>query len=140
MRPHSPGISNIQNITVPIQENRSFDTLIGGLTYNPNIDGLINVKYYNPTNVSQPDSQNICAAEIAQNIALDDPDYTITSGNIQVFGTYHPAVDAKSSMNGFVTEQSYMYSLQNNMMEIAEVINYYKPELIAATSAMVGII
>lgn len=125
---------------MPIQENRSFDTFIGGLTYNPNIDGLINRKYYNPANVSQPASQNICAAGITQDIALDDPDYTITSGDIQVFGTYHPAIDGKLSINGFVTEQSYMYSLQNNMMEAAEMSNYYKPELVAATSAMVGIL
>lgn len=55
---------------------------------------------------------------------------------MQIFGNYHPKSSSKSTMDGFVTEQSYMYSLQNDMMEAAEVINYYKPDLVPVTNAM----
>lgn len=72
-RPHTSGMSNIKNVVVLVQENRSFDTLVGGLTYNPNIDGLINRKYCNPANVSQPDSQNVCAADIAKKCRVRRP-------------------------------------------------------------------
>ncbi|KAJ5675004.1 phosphatidylglycerol specific phospholipase [Penicillium maclennaniae] len=51
------------------QENGSFDTLAGGFTYNPNIDGLVNQKYCNPANVSVPSTEDICAAGIAKTIA-----------------------------------------------------------------------
>ncbi|KAJ5279872.1 hypothetical protein N7478_005244 [Penicillium angulare] len=134
--PTSSGMQNIKNVVVLVQENRSFDTLAGGFTYNSAIDGLVNHAYCNPANVSLAHSENICAAGIAQNVASDDPDHTITGGNMQVFGTYHPSTNVKSSMNGFVTEQSYMYSLQQNMMEAAEVINYYQPDLVPVTEAM----
>lgn len=134
--PASSGMKNIKNVVVLVQENRSFDTLAGGFTYNSAIDGLVNNDYCNLANVSVPTSENICAADIANNIASDDPDHSITGGNMQVFGTYHPAADAKSSMGGFVTEQSYYYNLQQNMMEAAEVINYYKPDLVPVTEAM----
>lgn len=53
-RPHTSGINNIKNVVV-LQENRSFDTLVGGFTYNPDMNGLINRKYCNPANVSQLD-------------------------------------------------------------------------------------
>ncbi|KAJ5777401.1 hypothetical protein N7520_000647 [Penicillium odoratum] len=134
--PASTGMKNIKNVVVLVQENRSFDTLAGGFTYNSAIDGLVNNAYCNLANVSVPTSENVCAAGIAKNIASDDPDHTITGGNMQVFGTYHPTANAKSSMGGFVTEQSYKYGLQDNMMEAAEVINYYKPDLVPVTEAM----
>lgn len=135
-RPYNSGLNNIKNVVVLVQENRSFDTLAGGFTYNPNIDGLVHHKYCNPANVSQPNSQEVCAAGIAKNVASDDPDHSVTGGNMQVFGTYHPAKNATSSMDGFITEQAYMYSLQHDMMEAAEVINYYKPDLVPVTNAM----
>jgi phospholipase C len=134
--PTSSGMNNIKNVVVLVQENRSFDTLAGGFTYNPDIDGLVNQKYCNPANVSVASSEDVCAAGIAKNIASDDPDHTITGVNMQIFGNYHPKGSSKSTMDGFVTEQSYMYSLQNDMMEAAEVINYYKPDLVPVTNAM----
>ena len=65
----------------------------------------------------------------------------ILSRETRIFHWYHvvSAVDsgimailvrlanANSAMSGFVTEQSYINSLQNNMMEAAEVINYVNP-------------
>ncbi|KAJ5246890.1 hypothetical protein N7468_001873, partial [Penicillium chermesinum] len=134
--PTSSPLENIKNIVVLIQENRSFDTLAGGFTYSPWIDGLVKTRYCNPANVSQPFSQEVCAANTAKNVASDDPDHTITGGNMQVFGDYHPTDYSQSTMKGFVTEQSYYYGLQQNMMEAAEVINYYTPDLVPVTNAM----
>lgn len=130
--PTSSPLDNIKNIVVLIQENRSFDTLVGGLTYNSNIDGLVHTEYCNPANVSLSDSKNVCAANTAKNVASDDPDHTITGGNMQVFGDYHPSGSSKANMQGFITEQSYYYNLQQNMMEAAEVINYYAPGMFRA--------
>jgi phospholipase C len=39
--------SKIKNVVVLVEENRSFDTFAGGLTYNPAIDGLVNHNYCN---------------------------------------------------------------------------------------------
>lgn len=39
--------SKIKNVVVLVEENRSFDTFAGGLTYNPSIDGLVHHNYCN---------------------------------------------------------------------------------------------
>lgn len=44
--------SKIKNVVVLVEENRSFDTFCGGLTYNPKIDGLLHHNYCNSMCVS----------------------------------------------------------------------------------------
>jgi len=39
--------SKIKNVVVLVEENRSFDTFAGGLTYNGAIDGLLHHNYCN---------------------------------------------------------------------------------------------
>jgi phospholipase C len=39
--------NNIKNVVVLVEENRSFDTFAGGLTYNSAIDGLLHHNYCN---------------------------------------------------------------------------------------------
>jgi len=39
--------SKIKNVVVLVEENRSFDTFAGGLTYNPSINGLVHTNYCN---------------------------------------------------------------------------------------------
>ncbi len=39
--------SKIKNVVVLVEENRSFDTFAGGLSYNPLIDGLLHHNYCN---------------------------------------------------------------------------------------------
>ncbi|KAJ5937315.1 hypothetical protein N7454_004970 [Penicillium verhagenii] len=103
----------IRNVVVLVQENLSFDHFAGGLTYNSSIDGLVNRKYCNPANVSAPDtSRQVCAANTAQNVAADDPNHSISGINMQLFGSYHPAALAESSMDGFITEQRVSYRLE----------------------------
>lgn len=118
----------IKHVVVLVEENRSFDTFAGGLSYNDEINGVLHQKFCNPTNVSsQP---TVCAQPIAQNVAPQDPNHGISGVNYQIFGTYHPnevAVDAgrqTETMNGFVIEQETTYKTPN-VTGAAEVINYY---------------
>ena len=46
--------SKIKNVVVLVEENRSFDTFAGGLTYNPSIDGLLHHNYCNSMWASPP--------------------------------------------------------------------------------------
>lgn len=39
--------SKIKNVVILVEENRSFDTFAGGLTYNSAIDGLVHHNYCN---------------------------------------------------------------------------------------------
>ncbi|KAJ5971496.1 uncharacterized protein N7479_001414 [Penicillium vulpinum] len=125
--PASSGMSNIKNIVVLVQENLSFDHFAGGLDYDSSIDGPQNPQYCNPANVSIPTSDQVCASPSAKNIASDDPNHSIAGGNMQVFGTYHPLVGAKSSMNGFISEQRASYP-KDDLNRAAEAINYFNPD------------
>ncbi|KAL2859578.1 phosphoesterase family-domain-containing protein [Aspergillus pseudodeflectus] len=130
---HSP----IKNIVVLVQENLAFDTIAGGLTYNPDIDNLVNHTFCNPVNVSDPDSPQICAKPIAKNIAADDPDHSIAGGNQQVYGTDHPDLSIHTpSMQGFVTEQMRAHGITSDLSRAAEVINYYTPEHVPVFNAL----
>jgi phospholipase C len=44
---HGSWQSKIKNVVVLVEENRSFDTFAGGLTYSTAIDGLIKHNYCN---------------------------------------------------------------------------------------------
>ena len=131
----------IKNIVVLVEENRSFDTFAGGLTYNPSIDGLIGRTYCNPVNASDPNSEKVCSKPIAQDVAPDDPNHGIAGGNYELFSTYHPdeaAVAAgklQQNMQGFVTEQATVYKTQN-VSRAAEAINYYTQDEVRVFAAM----
>ncbi|KAJ5579647.1 uncharacterized protein N7459_005632 [Penicillium hispanicum] len=129
------GINNIRNVVVLVQENLSFDHFAGGLTYNSSIDGLVNSNFCNPTNVSQPYPQQVCARSVAQNIASEDPNHSICGGNMQIFGTYHPLITSLASMQGFVTEQRASY-VKHNRTRAAEVIDYFTPDHIPVFNAL----
>lgn len=116
---------HIKNVVVLVLENRSFDTIAGGLSYNPEIDGLLHHKFCNPVNVSDPSNhETVCAKPIAQNVAPDDPNHGTSGVNLQVYSTYHPTDNSKATMQGFVTEQATVYKTKN-ISRAAEAINYY---------------
>ncbi|KAI9927015.1 hypothetical protein ASPWEDRAFT_46473 [Aspergillus wentii DTO 134E9] len=134
--PKSTDKSPIKNVVVLVQENLSFDNFAGGLTYNDKIDGLVNREYCNPSNVSDPHSKLVCAKPIAKNVAPDDPDHSISGGNMQVYSNYHPNMDKDTpNMNGFVSEQIHAYGT-HDLSRAAEVINYYTPEHVPVFNAM----
>lgn len=130
---HTDWRSKITNVVVLVEENRSFDTFAGGLTYNSTIDGLLHYNYCNSMNASDPhEAADICAGPLAADVAADDPNHSISGVNMQLFSTYHPDESAVASspawkyqnMRGFVTEQSVSYSTENKS-RVAEAINYY---------------
>jgi phospholipase C len=122
--------SKIKNVVVLVEENRSFDTFAGGLTYNSQIDGLLHHNYCNSLNVSDPNEHaDVCAGPFANNVAPDDPNHSISGVNLQLFSTYHPTAEEEitlhaETMRGFVTEQSFSYHTTNKT-RAAEVMNFY---------------
>ncbi|KAL4885801.1 phosphoesterase family-domain-containing protein [Aspergillus karnatakaensis] len=128
--PHRPlKDTPIKNVVVLVQENLSFDAIAGGLTYNSDIDNLVNRTFCNPANNIDPSSPLVCAKPIAKNVASDDPDHSIAGGNYQVYGTDHPDLSVhRPTMDGFVTEQIRSYGINGDLSRAAEVINYYTPE------------
>ncbi|GLA37347.1 hypothetical protein AnigIFM63309_004260 [Aspergillus niger] len=130
--PHAP----IKNVVVLVQENLSFDTYAGGLTYNSTIDGLVNRKYCNPSDIEDHKSHQVCAKPTAKNVAPDDPDHSIAGGSMQVYSTYHPNNMSAASMQGFVTEQVRSYGIDRDLSRAAEVINYYTPDHVPVLNAM----
>ena len=133
--PASSGSSNIKNIVVLVQENLSFDHFAGGLDYDSSIDGPQNPQFCNPANVSLPDSPQVCANPIAKNIASDDPNHSISGGNMQVFGTYHPVSGAQPDMSGFISEQRASYP-KDDLARAAEAINYFTPDHIPVFNSL----
>ena len=76
--------SKIKNVIVLCEENRSFDTLAGGLAYNPSIDGLLHHNYCNSMNASDPAQRDdVCAGPRANDVAPDDPNHSISGVNMQ---------------------------------------------------------
>ncbi|KAL2862395.1 putative phosphatidylglycerol specific phospholipase [Aspergillus lucknowensis] len=136
-RTHHIKDSPIKNIVILVQENLSFDTIAGGLTYNPDIDGLVNRTFCNPANVSDPKSPKVCAKPLGKNVAADDPDHSIAGGNQQVYGTDHPDLSIHSpDMHGFVTEQIRAHGIEGDLLRAGEVINYYTPDHVPVFNAL----
>ena len=139
---HGSWRDRIKNVVVLVEENRSFDTLCGGLSYNPSIDGLLGKTFCNPINVSSLNNgQSVCAQPIAANIAPDDPNHGISGVNVQLYSTYHPDEKAvkdeeeKATMMGFVSEQASSYKTVN-VTRAAEAINYYSQDHIPVIASM----
>ncbi len=121
----------IKHVVVLVEENRSFDTFAGGLSYSRHIDGLLHRQYCNPVNASSTtDKRTVCAQDTAQNVAPNDPNHGISGVNYQLFSTYHPdeaAVKAgkqAETMQGFVTEQESTFQI-TNITQAAEALNFY---------------
>ncbi|KAK8074165.1 non-specific phospholipase C2 [Apiospora phragmitis] len=136
--------SKIKNVVVLVEENRSFDTFCGGLTYNPKIDGLLHHNYCNSMNASDPNQHaDVCAEALAADVAKDDPNHSISGVNMQLFSTWHPDEQLVSgapawkyeNMRGFVTEQAVAYKTEDKG-RAAEAINYYTPEHIPVFNAI----
>ncbi|KAI8071610.1 extracellular phospholipase C [Gongronella butleri] len=135
--------SKIKNVVVLVQENRSFDTFVGGFTYNRDINGLARHKFCNPANVTDPKSTSVCANKLdaAHNVANDDPNHSMTGVNLQLFGNSDPSEPEiksgkiKASMQGFVTEQELTYKT-TNLTRASEAINYYTEAHIPVYASM----
>ncbi|KAJ3317525.1 hypothetical protein HDV06_001506 [Boothiomyces sp. JEL0866] len=130
-----PLSSKIKNVIVLVLENRSFDSIAGGFTYNSSINGLIGKKFCNPTNVSDISGDFVCADAVADanDIMQDDPDHTLSGISFGIYNQYSPDESAIKSgklvanMSGFVNAQENYYSIHSDEMRASAVINYYHP-------------
>ncbi|CAM0138470.1 hypothetical protein VKS41_007085 [Umbelopsis sp. WA50703] len=124
---------NIKNVVVLVQENRSFDTLAGGFTYDSSIDGLVGKQFCNPMNITEPTKNIVCADKIApaHDVAVDDPNHSVTGTSFGLYSTYHPdeagikAGKFKATLKGFVQEQQVAHGFTGNESRASEIINYY---------------
>ncbi|KAF8223373.1 phosphoesterase [Tricholoma matsutake] len=114
----------IKNVVVLIQENRSFDSIVGDFSYSGDINGLLHTEYCNPVNVTDPTQGTICATPTAPNVAADDPNHSISGDNMELFSTFHPSASSKETMQGFVYEQAITFRT-TNVTRAAEAIEYY---------------
>lgn len=123
----------IKHVVVLVEENRSFDTFAGGLSYNSKIDGLLHHNYCNSMNASDANEHaDTCAGPLANDTAADDPNHTITGVNMQLyvalttsmllkllmdsrFSTWHPT----SEMEGNLAAQN----MRGNKLQIKVIGN-----------------
>ncbi|KAJ3321660.1 hypothetical protein HDV06_003953 [Boothiomyces sp. JEL0866] len=127
--------SKIKNVVVLVQENRSFDSIAGGFTYDPSIDGLVGKQFCNPANVTDPNSDIVCADAIvdANDIVKDDPNHSISGTSFGIYSKFVPdeaairAGTLKANMNGFVNEQENSYKFKNDDARASAILNYYHP-------------
>lgn len=76
--------TNIKNVVVLVEENRSFDTFCGGLNYSPDINGLLHNNYCNSLNISDSnEAADVCAGPLGWDITSDDPNHSISGVNMQ---------------------------------------------------------
>ena len=125
----------IKVVVVLIEENRSVDNILSGLTYTDQIDGAGHTKFCNPVNLTDPSQGEICATPNATNVDADDPNHSVSGINLELFGTFHPTSASPETMMGFVAEQELAFNTTNRT-RAAEVITFYNEKDIPTIAAM----
>jgi phospholipase C len=131
----------IKNIVVLVEENRSFDSIAGGLNYSPDIDGLAFRSFCNPTNASIPFSPPVCALPIQADVAPNDPNHGVSGVSYELYSTFRPNETAvrmgleEATMMGFVTEQATTFPKANSSAA-NEAINFLAAEHIPVFATM----
>lgn len=127
----------IKTIVVLVQENRSFDHMLGWMkTLNPKIDGVTGQES-NPLSTSQPDSNRIYFKNQSSNVE-PDPGHSFEAIYEQVFGQKWTVESSSQSvpaptMEGFAQQAE---SIQKGMSEV--VMNGYKPEALPVYKELVS--
>ncbi|KAG8219154.1 extracellular phospholipase C [Butyriboletus roseoflavus] len=135
---------HIKNVVVLVQENRSFDSFFGDLSYRSDINNIRHLrnKYCNPANFTLTESTSICAEPTGGNVSPDDPNHSLTGVNYQLFSTYHPnesglpeVVEEQERMLGFVREHQVTHGTYN-LTRAADVIRYLPEDMIPVYRTM----
>ncbi|KAK3198354.1 hypothetical protein Dsin_021769 [Dipteronia sinensis] len=133
----SSSTSPIKTVVVLVQENRSFDHMLGWFkSLNPEIDGITGSES-NPISTSDPNSQRLFFKDTAAHID-PDPGHSLQAIYEQVFGKawdYNnpdPNPVSGPTMEGFVQNAE---SIQAGMGEI--VMNGFKPEALPVFKELV---
>jgi len=92
----------IEHVVVMMEENRSFDHIVGWMTrINPEIRGLTG-KEFNHVNVSDPKSLEIHVDDATEYQGAFDPDHSIDGTTEGIFGIRDGWNSGEPKMNGFV--------------------------------------
>ncbi|KAI9570697.1 extracellular phospholipase C [Boletus coccyginus] len=135
---------HIKNVVVLVQENRSFDSFFGYLSYRSDINNILHLqhKYCNPANITSTESTTICAGPAGPNVSPDDPNHSLSGVNYQLFSTYHPnasgspeVLEQAERMLGFVIEQEVTHGTYN-LTRAAKVIQSLPEDMIPVYRTM----
>ncbi|XP_024523628.1 non-specific phospholipase C1 [Selaginella moellendorffii] len=119
----------IKTIVVLVQENRSFDHMLGWLKkLNPEIDGLTG-KESNPMNLTDPSSGTVFVSDKAEFVD-PDPGHSFGAIRDQVFG-FGSTSQNPAPMNGFAQQAEI---IQKNLSQ--RVMSSFRPELVPAYTAL----
>lgn len=85
--------------------------MVGQFDYSPEIQGIANMEFCNPLNLSDPNSPQVCSRPIAMNVQPDNPEYGTTDDMYSIYGTFAPTPEEMKTpkMNGFVSRQNLAY-------------------------------
>lgn len=123
----------IKTIVVLVQENRSFDHMLGWMkSLNPEIDGVTGQES-NPLSTSDPDSDRVYYGHQSANVE-PDPGHSFEATYEQIYGVQWSANDVRApTMEGFVQQGE---SIQKGMANI--VMNGFKPESLPVCKELIS--
>ncbi|KAH7863402.1 hypothetical protein Vadar_017045 [Vaccinium darrowii] len=126
----------IKTVVVLVQENRSFDHILGWMkSLNPEIDGVTGNES-NPLSTSDPNSPRVYFGDRSGYVD-PDPGHSFDAIFEQVYGVpWSPSVasqNLKPTMEGFAQQAE---SIQEGMSEV--VMNGFKPELVPVYKELVS--
>ncbi|XP_057863288.1 non-specific phospholipase C2 [Cryptomeria japonica] len=121
----------IKTIVVLVQENRSFDHMLGWMKrLNPEIDGVTGQEW-NPLSTADPNSAKLFFDEKSEYVD-PDPGHSYQAIREQIFGNSTDTEANPPPMNGFAQQAE---SIQTGMSET--VMNGFKPEAVPVYEALV---
>ncbi|KAI8914448.1 phosphoesterase [Gorgonomyces haynaldii] len=96
--------SPIKNVVHIMMENRAFDTILGYVDHNPEIDNLVGKQFCNPIDLGNPSAGEICTSPTQPQMFAFSPDHGSVTVPTQQYGKYPTKEDyAKPApMNGFI--------------------------------------
>lgn len=126
--------ANVENVVWILLENRAFDNILGGVK-NPGLDNVVNNgPFWNPQNVSDPNSPKYYSQYKDYDSVLNDPDHSVVGNNFEFYGTESPDNNAIANgtltpaMKGFVERELSRYPSLTPQMATKEVMGYYSQD------------
>lgn len=126
--------ANIENVVWILLENRAFDNILGGVKM-AGLDNVVNNgPFWNPENVSDPNSPKLYNQYKDYDSVLHDPDHSVTGNNFEFYGTFSPDNQAIANgtltpdLKGFLEREMAVYPSISAQRAAQEVMGYYSPD------------
>ncbi|KAJ3370704.1 hypothetical protein HDU91_006001 [Kappamyces sp. JEL0680] len=116
----------IKNVVHIMFENRAFDTVLGYVDHNPDIDNLIGKTVCNRANAADPNSKQYCAKPQQVGFTHYGPDHSVRSTAEQIFGVTSTATQFPAPMNGFV--QNALNSNSYDAAHVQQIMDGFDPK------------